>query len=104
MSSKAFIIFLYGVALSIIVKRWYGNGNTGLPSPDVITAPSYLYGVLALTSDFLEGLPVVLAAGLTAGLYYATHNASKAVPSGKRTGVSKSPRTPVTGVPTKKGQ
>ena len=103
MSSKAFIIFLYGVALTITIKRWHNNGNTGLPTPDVIVAPSYLYGVLALTSDFLEGLPVVLAAGLTVGLYYATHNASKAVPAGKASGVSKAPRTPVTGIPKKVG-
>lgn len=89
---------MYGVALSIILKRWYDAGNSGLPKPDVIVAPSYLYGVLALTSDFLEGLPVVLAAGLTAGLYYAVHP-SKAVPAGKPTGVSRPPRTPVTGTP-----
>lgn len=73
MNSKSFVITLYGIALFLILSRWYKAGGSGLPEPRLIVAPSYLYGVLALTSDFLEGLPVVLAAGLTFGLAIAVH-------------------------------
>jgi len=73
MSHKGLIMMLYGVALTIILSRYYKAGNSGLPKPDQITAPSYLYGVLALTGSFLGALPTVLAAGLTLGLYYYTH-------------------------------
>jgi hypothetical protein len=73
MSNKAFILSMYLVALFIILKNYYNKGNSGMPYPTTITAPSYLYGVLALTSDFTEGLSGVLAAGLTLALFYRTH-------------------------------
>ena len=73
MSSKAFILSMYLVALFLVLKNYYNQGNSGMPYPSAITAPSYLYGVLALTADFTEGLSGVLAAGLTLGLFYRTH-------------------------------
>lgn len=82
MSRKAFILAMYAVALYIVLTRWYKAGNSGMPNPSVVTGPSYLYGILALTSDFLEGLPVVLAAGLTAGLYWRVSEQAK-VPTNK---------------------
>lgn len=66
---------MFGIANVIILKRWYAAGNGGLPHPQVIAAPAYLYGVLALASEFLQGLPVVLSVGLTVGLWYAVHPA-----------------------------
>lgn len=63
--SKALILFLYGASLWITISRWYGAGNSGMPDPQVIAPASYLFGILALSADFLEGLPVVLALGLT---------------------------------------
>lgn len=85
MNRKAFILSLYFVALFIVIRAWYKNGGKGIPDPGTIAGPSYLYGVLALTSDFLQDLPTVLAAGLTVGLYYATHGQKKKAPgkSGK---------------------
>lgn len=69
MSSKALILFMYLVAVYLVIHRWYKNGGQGMPYPTTITAPSYLYGALALTSDFTGGLTTVLAVGLTFGLY-----------------------------------
>lgn len=98
MNVKSFIISMYAVALFIVLRRWYNEGHTGLPAPSVITGPSYLYGVLALTSDYLEGLPTVLAAGLTVGLFYATRTQPKQQPSqapaGKPIGQRRAVATP----------
>ena len=73
MSNKAFILAMYLVALFIILKNYYNKGNSGMPYPTTITAPSYLYAVLGLTADFTGGVSTVLAAGLTLGLFYRTH-------------------------------
>lgn len=80
MNNKAFIVALYFVALFIVVKSYYAKGNKGMPNPTYITAPSYLYGVLGITSDFTGGLSTVLAAGLTLGLFYRTHKGSDPIP------------------------
>jgi hypothetical protein len=72
-NNKAFILALYFVALFIILKNYYKK-NSGMPYPTTITAPSYLYAVLGLASDFTGGFATVLAAGLTLGLFYRTHN------------------------------
>lgn len=80
MSNKAFILALYFVALFISVKNYYTQGGSGMPYPTSITAPTYLYAVLGLTSDFTGGLSTVLAAGLTLGLYYRTHNGNSPLP------------------------
>ena len=74
MSNKAFILAMYLVALFIILKNnYHQSGKAGMPYPTLITAPSYLYAVLGLTADFTGGLSAVLAAGLTLGLFYKTH-------------------------------
>lgn len=74
---KALVLVLYGVALYFILKKYYENpANTGLPNPTVLTAPTYLYGILALTSDFLEGLPIVLAGALTVALIWQANGQS----------------------------
>lgn len=98
MSNKAFILSMYLVALFIVLKNYYAQGNSGMPYPTTITAPSYLYGVLALTADFTEGLSGVLAAGLTLGLFYRAHMTGKdptagfvkTNPGNKRTKLTKS--------------
>ncbi len=36
-----------------------------MPDPTVIGPATYLFAVLALAADFLEGLPVIIAAALT---------------------------------------
>lgn len=73
---KALILMLYGVALTFVLKNYYKT-ESGLPTPTVIRNPTYLYGILALASDFLEGFPVVIAAGLTVALIWQIGNESK---------------------------
>ena len=70
MGRKGYILFLYGIALFIVTRRYYKT-NTGLVSPSTIAPTTYLYAVLALSASFLEGLPIVLATGMTASLYWA---------------------------------
>lgn len=70
---------MFGVALYFILKAYYEEpNNTGLPNPRVLTAPVYLYAILALASDFLEGLPVVIGAGLTVALIWQAQSRSQA--------------------------
>lgn len=74
---KPLILALYGVALYFILRSYYKNtGETGLPNPRALAAPTYLYGILALTSDFLGGVPIVLAGGLTVALIWQANGQS----------------------------
>lgn len=78
MNNKALILGMYLVALFIILRHWYKDpNNSGMPYPTTITAPSYLYAVLGLTSDAIGGLGTVLAVGLTVGLYWAVQKNNK---------------------------
>jgi hypothetical protein len=80
MNNKAFILAMYLVALFIILKNYYRKNKGGMPYPTVVVAPSYLYGVLSVTADFTGGLSTVLAAGLTLGLFYRTHQGNDPLP------------------------
>lgn len=40
-----------------------------MPEPKVVAPASYLFGLLALTADFLEGLPIILGVAMTFILY-----------------------------------
>lgn len=82
MNNKSIILGLYLVAIFIILKNWYNQGNSGMPYPTTIAAPSYLYAVLGLTADFTGSFGTVLAAGLTLGLYYATHTGKTIIKTG----------------------
>lgn len=81
--SKALIIFMFGITLYVTINAWYKEGNTGAPDPTVIAPAAWLFGVLALTADFLEGLPVILAVALTFILWERTTPATK--PTTKQT-------------------
>lgn len=103
--NKALILFLYGTTLYITVSRWYKAGNSGMPDPRTISPASYLFGILALTADFLEGLPVILALGLTFILLEknpAAKNAGgkQAVPGPGVTNANPNPSTTYTVQPT----
>jgi hypothetical protein len=68
---KPFILLLYGTALFWILRSYYKDpSNTGMPTPRTLSAPTYLYGILSLVSDFTGGFTVPLAAGLTVGLIW----------------------------------
>jgi len=95
---------MYGVALFFILRRYYANGNSGLPSPTVLAAPTYLYGIAALTTDFAGGFPVLIAAGMTMALIWQTETkkTSPGMPAGSspplKTGTSPTVST-LTGTP-----
>jgi hypothetical protein len=67
---KSLILFLFIVA---VYTSLMNEKVTGMPNPRKIAPAVYLYGSLALASDFLGGLPVVIAAMLTVGLWWRTH-------------------------------
>ena len=67
---KSLILFLFVIAVYISLSH---EKITGMPSPRKIAPAVYLYGSLALASDFLGGFPVAIAAILTAGLWWRTH-------------------------------
>lgn len=67
--SKAVILFFYGLTVTITLRAWYAQGNSGLPDAAILAPSAYLFGILALSADFLEGLPVVLAVALTVVLW-----------------------------------
>jgi hypothetical protein len=89
---KAAILFMYGTVLFFVLRRYYAQGNSGLPTPTVLAAPTYLYGIAAITADFAGGLPVVVAAGLTVALIWQIQgqatNQKPAVPAGTKAAAS----------------
>lgn len=62
---KPLILFLYATAMYFVLSTWYKRGNTGIPDPRVIAAPTYLYSILDLVSGFTGNLTVPLAMGMT---------------------------------------
>jgi hypothetical protein len=68
---KAVILFSFGTAVYLILKKAYQEGHTGIPEPQLLAPPVYLYGILALMSDFLDTLPTILAVALTVSLVWA---------------------------------
>lgn len=75
--NKSLVIGLYGIALFVILRKYYAEGNSGMPNPKVLANPTYLYGMLLLASDVVGGLPIILALGLTVALVWQA-NAQKA--------------------------
>lgn len=76
MNRKAIILLLYGVALFIILRQYYKT-NSGLPSPQTIRNPTYLYALLALATDIIGGAGIVIAGGATVALAWQAQNAAK---------------------------
>ena len=93
---KGAILFLYAVALSVILRRYYKT-ESGLPKPSTIVGASYLYGILALSADFLETVPLPFAAILTVALIWRTQ--ATETPA---TTATKKPTTSATKTPVKK--
>jgi hypothetical protein len=70
-NNKAIILFAYGTAIYIILKKAYKEGHTGIPEPQLLAPPTYLYGILALATDFLGGIATFIAIALTFSLMWA---------------------------------
>lgn len=81
---------MYGVALYFVLRKYYQNGNSGLPIPSVLVAPTYLYAILALTAEFTGGFTIVLGAGLTMALIWQAQGSkgTASAPAGSPTGVT----------------
>lgn len=86
---KPLILLFYAVALFFGLRKYYQQGNSGLPNPQVISAPTYLYGIAALAADFVGPVAVVIAAGLTVSLIWQTQKT-------KGSSNTSSPTTPTT--------
>lgn len=83
--SKTAILGMYVVVLFFVMQRYYKQGGQGMPNPQVLTAPTYLYAILALAADFMGGFPIALAAGLTVALVWqATGNGTSSQTSTKK--------------------
>lgn len=65
---KSLMLFLYATALFFIVRYWYQKGNTGIPGPQILAPPTYLYGGLSIASGFTGDLTIPLALGMTVAL------------------------------------
>jgi len=68
---KALILASFGTALYLILRKAYQEGHTGIPEPQLIGPPVYLYALLALAADIVGDFAVWLAAALTVGLIWA---------------------------------
>ena len=86
--NKALVFTLYVVALTVVLREYYKT-ESGIPKPWVIRNPTYLYGILILASDFLGGIPIVVALALTVALIWQTQNANQAQQNVKPTAKSK---------------
>lgn len=69
--NKAVILFAYGTALYLILRKAYQEGHTGIPEPSLLAPPTYLYGILALSESFIGGVATFMAISLTFGLMWA---------------------------------
>lgn len=69
--NKSVILFAYGTALYLILRKAYQEGHTGIPEPSLLAAPTYLYGILALAENFVGGIATFMAISLTFGLMWA---------------------------------
>jgi hypothetical protein len=109
MNPKSTILGIYLLALFIILRHWYNQpGNSGMPYPTAITAPSYLYAVLGIASGIVGNIATVLAVGLTLGLYYRTHQGKPPIviqtgPSGTKATITPHKVPYQTPAPTKPG-
>lgn len=74
---KGAIILLMGVALYFVLKNYYAQGNQGIPNPETVMPAFYLYGLLALSTEFLDNFPVILAAALTVALIWRVQDQTK---------------------------
>ena len=88
---KALILFLYAVALYFSVRNWYNAGNSGLPNPTILAAPTYLYSALALASDFTGDFTIPIAAGLTLTLIWNSKKVQPPAANSVSAAVSNSP-------------
>lgn len=70
---KAYLLLLFSVSLYITLNAWYKEGNSGVPAPTVIAPVTYVFALLLIAANFLEGLPAITGTALTMMLYLRAH-------------------------------
>jgi hypothetical protein len=70
---KAYLLLLYSVSLFITLNAWYKQGNSGVPDPSVIAPATYVFALLLLAANFLDGLPAIIGTSMTFILYLRAH-------------------------------
>lgn len=74
---KAYLLLLYSISLFITLNAWYKQGNSGVPAPTVIAPATYLFALLLLAANFLDGLPAIVGTSMTMLLYLRSHGNSQ---------------------------
>lgn len=70
---KAYLLLLYSISLYITLNAWYKQGNSGVPDPTVIAPATYVFALLLLAANFLDGLPAIIGTSMTFILYLRAH-------------------------------
>jgi len=68
---KALVLASFGTAVYFILRKAYQEGHTGIPEPQLLGPPVYLYAILALGVDIVGDFAVWAAVALTFGLIWA---------------------------------
>jgi len=90
--NKAVILFSYGTAVYLILRKAYQEGHTGIPEPQLLGPPTYLYGILALAEDAIGGVATMIAVALTFSLSWAYQDiADGKTPLGRFAGTALAP-------------
>ncbi len=73
-------MIMFGISSFLIVRAWYKNGNSGIPTPAVLSRPAYAFGLLLLLSDAVGNLAVAIGAMATVTLAWQLPGAKAAPP------------------------
>lgn len=86
---KSALLIMFGLSSFWIVRAWYKNGNSGIPTPSVLSRPAYAFGLLLLLSDMLGNVAVVVGAMVTVTLAWQLPGANATAPKKKKGSTSK---------------
>jgi hypothetical protein len=77
---KSALLVMFGLSSFWIVRAWYKNGNSGIPTPSVLSRPVYAFGLLMLLADMLGNVAVVVGAMATVTLAWQLPGANAKAP------------------------
>ena len=77
---KSALLVMFGLSSFWIVRAWYKNGNSGIPTPSVLSRPAYAFGLLLLLSDMLGNVAVAVGAMATVTLAWQLPGANATAP------------------------
>lgn len=89
---KAALITMFGISTFLIVRAWYQRGNSGIPTPSVLSRPAYAFGLLLLLSDFVGNVAVVIGAMSTVVLAWQLPGVDKTGAKGPKIKVRNTPK------------